>query len=234
MQTTSMPAKTQILAVDDDEHISELIRLYLTKENYEVTTAYDGKEAVKKFREGNFQLVLLDIMLPYMDGWEVVKEIRKTSEVPVIMLTAKGESFDKVLGLELGADDYMVKPFDPKELMARIKAVLRRYEPKEDNQEKIIFPGLDVDLNRYIVTVNGEELELPPKELELLHFLAKTPNKVFTREQLIEKVWGYDYLGDSRTIDVHVKRLRQKIERPNQKWEIKTVWGVGYKFEVKE
>ena len=234
MQAPQTPPKSHILAVDDDEHISELIKLYLTKENYEVTMASDGKEALKKFKEGTFQLVLLDIMMPYMDGWEVVKEIRKTSDVPIIMLTAKGESFDKVLGLELGADDYIVKPFDPKELLARIKAVLRRYEPKEEQQEKITFPNLEVDLGRYVVKVGNEELELPPKELELLFFLASHPNKVFTREQLIEQVWGYDYLGDSRTIDVHVKRLRQKIERPNQPWEIKTVWGVGYKFEVKE
>lgn len=234
MQKPTMPGKPSILAVDDDEHIAELIQLYLVKENYEVTMAYDGKDALKKFREGNFQLVLLDIMLPYLDGWDVVKEIRKTSDVPVIMLTAKGESFDKVLGLELGADDYMVKPFDPKELLARIRAVLRRYEPKEEQQEKLIFQNLEIDMERYVVTVNGEELELPPKELELLHFLASRPNKVFTREQLIEQVWGYDYLGDSRTIDVHVKRVRQKIERPGQSWEIKTVWGVGYKFEIKE
>lgn len=234
MQKPAMPGKPSILAVDDDEHIAELIQLYLLKENYEVTMAYNGKEALKKFRDGNFQLVLLDIMLPYLDGWDVVKEIRKTSDVPVIMLTAKGESFDKVLGLELGADDYMVKPFDPKELLARIKAVLRRYEPKEEKQEKLSFQNLEIDMARYVVTVNGEELELPPKELELLHFLASRPNKVFTREQLIEQVWGYDYLGDSRTIDVHVKRVRQKIERPGQNWEIKTVWGVGYKFEIKE
>jgi two-component system, OmpR family, response regulator len=234
VQKPAIPAKPSILAVDDDEHIAELIKLYLLKENYEVTMAYDGKDALKKFQDGNFQLVLLDIMLPYLDGWEVVKEIRKTSDVPVIMLTAKGESFDKVLGLELGADDYIVKPFDPKELLARIKAVLRRYEPKEEQQERLSFPNLDIDMERYIVTVNNEELELPPKELELLHFLARRPNKVFTREQLIEQVWGYDYLGDSRTIDVHVKRLRQKIERPGQTWEIKTVWGVGYKFEIKE
>lgn len=234
MQKTAMPGKPSILAVDDDEHIAELIKLYLLKENYEVTMAYDGKEALKKFREGNFQLIILDIMLPYLDGWDVVKEIRKTSDVPVIMLTAKGESFDKVLGLELGADDYMVKPFDPKELLARIRAVLRRYEPKEAQQEKLVFKNLEIDMERYVVTVSGEEMELPPKELELLHFLASRPNKVFTREQLIEQVWGYDYLGDSRTIDVHVKRVRQKIERPGQVWEIKTVWGVGYKFEIKE
>lgn len=234
MQKPVMPGKPSILAVDDDEHIAELIQLYLLKENYEVTMAYDGKEALKKFREGNFQLIILDIMLPYLDGWDVIKEIRKTSDVPVIMLTAKGESFDKVLGLELGADDYMVKPFDPKELLARIRAVLRRYEPKEEQQEKLSFLNLEIDMERYIVTVNGEEMELPPKELELLHFLASRPNKVFTREQLIEQVWGYDYLGDSRTIDVHVKRVRQKIERPGHNWEIKTVWGVGYKFEIKE
>jgi DNA-binding response OmpR family regulator len=229
-----MPGRPSILAVDDDEHIAELIQLYLLKENYEVTMAHDGKEALKKFKEGNFQLIVLDIMLPYLDGWDVIKEIRKTSDVPVIMLTAKGESFDKVLGLELGADDYMVKPFDPKELLARIRAVLRRYEPKEEQQDKLSFQNLEIDMSRYVVTVNGEELELPPKELELLHFLASRPNKVFTREQLIEQVWGYDYLGDSRTIDVHVKRVRQKIERPGQIWEIKTVWGVGYKFEIKE
>lgn len=234
MQKPVLPSKPSILAVDDDEHIAELIQLYLLKENYEVTMAYDGKEALKKFREGNFQLIVLDIMLPYLDGWDVIKEIRKTSDVPVIMLTAKGESFDKVLGLELGADDYMVKPFDPKELLARIRAVLRRYEPKEEQQEKLNFQNLEIDMERYVVTVNGEEMELPPKELELLHFLASRPNKVFTREQLIEQVWGYDYLGDSRTIDVHVKRVRQKIERPGHNWEIKTVWGVGYKFEIKE
>ncbi len=226
----------KILIVDDDEYIRELIRLYLEKEGFAYVEAGDGNEALMMFRQEDPSLILLDIMLPGIDGWQVCREIRKTSNVPIIMSTAKGESFDKVLGLELGADDYVVKPFDPKELVARVKAVLRRFEPREGQEgggQKVIFPNLEIDMAQYTVKVNGIESEFSPKEIELLHFLASHPNKVFTREQLIEKVWGYDYLGDTRTIDVHVKRVRQKVEVGEQLWQIKTVWGVGYKFEVK-
>ena len=228
-----MSSKVKILVVDDDVNICELIRLYLKKEGYDVVLAHDGSKAVTMFKQEAPSLVVLDIMLPSIDGWQVCREIRKVSDIPIIMLTAKGETFDKVLGLELGADDYMVKPFENKELVARIKAVLRRYESKPSQIKEIIYPNLVVNLSTYLLKINGRELEIPPKELELLYYLASNPNKVFTREQLLQEVWGFDYYGDSRTVDVHIKRLREKIDSENQTWQIKTVWGVGYKFEVK-
>lgn len=226
--------KYKILVVDDDQNIAELIRIYLEKEMYEVKMAYDGKKALDSFYQWAPDLVILDIMIPHMDGYEVCKQIRKAGNIPIIMLTARGEVIDKVLGLELGADDYIVKPFDPKELLARIKAVLRRVQNNDMvKDEKLVFPGLSIDKNDYTVTFQGNRLELPPKEMELLYFLASRPNQVFTREQLLEKVWDYDYIGDSRTVDVHIKRLREKLHDDMGRWEIKTVWGVGYKFEVK-
>lgn len=228
-----MSGKTKVLVIDDDMNICELIRLYLEKDGYEVKTVYNGKSGIDAFGEFTPNIVILDIMLPGIDGWQVCRELRKVSNIPVIMLTAKGETFDKVLGLELGADDYMVKPFEPKELVARVKAVLRRYERKDYDVQEIVYPNLVINHTNYVVKLNGKDLELPPKELELLYFLASNPNKVFTREQLLEKVWGFDFYGDSRTVDVHVKRLREKIDIPNQVWQLKTVWGVGYKFEVK-
>ncbi len=226
-------SKIKILVVDDDVNICELIRLYLEKEGYSVVLSHDGINALSKFREHTPGIVVLDIMLPGTDGWNVCREIRKVSNVPIIMLSAKDETFDKVLGLELGADDYMIKPFEPKELIARIKAVLRRIGHKFNENEQIIFPGLIVDKSNYTITVNNKELEIPPKEFELLYFLAANPNKVFTRDQLLEKVWGFDFFGDSRTVDVHIKRLREKVDVESADWQLKTVWGVGYKFEVK-
>ncbi|RCX12966.1 DNA-binding response OmpR family regulator [Anaerobacterium chartisolvens] len=228
-----MNTKHKALVIDDDVNICELIRLYLEKEGYGVMSAYNGLKALEVFKEYTPDIVILDIMLPGIDGWQVCREIRKISGIPIIMLTAKGETFDKVLGLELGADDYMVKPFDPKELVARVKAVLRRYEHKEMDIQEIVYPNLVVNKSNYTVKVAGKNVELPPKELELLFFLASNPNKVFTREQLLEHVWDFDFYGDSRTVDVHVKRLREKIETDQHKWQLKTVWGVGYKFEVK-
>ena len=227
---------TKILLVDDDPNIRQLVNLYLVEEGFEVAMADRGDTALTAFQQSQPNLILLDLMLPGMDGWQVCREVRKTSNVPIIMLTAKDETFDKVLGLELGADDYIVKPFDMKELVARIKAVLRRFQQPDQSQEHkaLSFPGLTVNISQYTVTFMDRELEMPPKELELLHFLASHPNQVFTREQLLEQVWGYDYFGDSRTVDVHVKRLREKLEGGEQMgWQIKTVWGVGYKFEVK-
>jgi DNA-binding response OmpR family regulator len=228
-----MTNSIKILVVDDDYNICELIRLYLEKEGYEVIVAYNGSKALEIFKSEAPSLVILDIMLPGMDGWQVCREIRRISNIPIIMLTAKGETFDKVLGLELGADDYMVKPFETKELVARIKAVLRRYEHKPAEVKEVVFPNLVVNLSTYQLKVNGKEMEIPPKELELLYFLASHPNKVFTREQLLQEVWGFDYFGDSRTVDVHIKRLREKLDSEEQVWQLKTVWGVGYKFEVK-
>ena len=228
--------KTKILLVDDDPNIRQLVNLYLQKEGFEVQMAERGDEALDKFRAAPPDLMLLDVMLPGMDGWQVLREARKTSNVPIIMLTAKDETFDKVLGLELGADDYIAKPFDMKELVARIKAVIRRYQTPEKSEAgaALTFPGLTVNISQYAVTYMGKELEMPPKELELVNFLASHPNQVFTREQLLEQVWGYDCFGDSRTVDVHVKRLREKLgEGEKMGWQIKTVWGVGYKFEVK-
>ena len=227
-------SKLKILLVDDDPNIRQLVNLYLEKEGFEVVMADRGDEALKLFRESPPSLILLDVMLPGMDGWQVCREVRKTSNIPIIMLTAKDETFDKVLGLELGADDYVVKPFDMKELVARIKAVSRRFQAAETPEKELSFPGLTININQYSVKYMGRELEMPPKELELLYFLASHPGMVFTREQLLEQVWGYDYFGDSRTVDVHVKRLREKLtEGEKLGWMIKTVWGVGYKFEVK-
>lgn len=224
----------KILIVDDDRSIVELMRLYLEKEGYVCITAENGKIALQKFATEAPDLLILDVMMPEMDGWQVCREIRKNSSTPIIMLTAKGETFDKVLGLELGADDYMVKPFETKELIARIKAVLRRTETKSDAlSEEVSFPGLSVNLTNYELKINDKITEVPPKELELLYFLSSNPNRVFTREQLLEEVWGFDYFGDSRTVDVHIKRLREKLENVNESWQLKTVWGVGYKFEVR-
>lgn len=225
--------KTKILVVDDDYNIADLIRLYLEKGMYEVMTAYNGKVAMEAFYQWTPDMVLLDIMMPELDGWEVCRQIRKSSRIPIIMLTARGETFDKVLGLELGADDYMVKPFDPKELTARVKAVLRRTGALDTNKEEVVYSGLVINKSDYSIQYNGQKVEIPPKELELFFFMATHPNQVFTREQLLEKVWGYDFMGDSRTVDVHVKRLREKFSEEGQRWDIKTVWGVGYKFEVK-
>jgi len=224
-------AKNKILLIDDDENICKIIRLYLEKEDMEVFTALDGMSGLKLFADKNPDLILLDIMMPNIDGIEVIKRIRRESNVPVIMLTAKGDTFDKVLALELGADDYIVKPFEPKELIARIKAVMRRTE-NVSQDETIRYTDLEISLTTYSVTYCGKQLELPPKELELLYFLASHPNKVFTREQLLQMVWEFDFYGDSRTVDVHIKRLREKLPGEHN-WSIKTVWGVGYKFEVK-
>ena len=226
--------KQKILIVDDDLHIAELISLYMMKDGYETEEVYDGKEALKKAESFQPDLILLDLMLPGMDGYQVCAEIRKTSRVPIIMLTAKGETFDKVLGLELGADDYIVKPFDPKELVARVKAVLRRYEPKVEAVDKNLlkFGGLEINLSNYSVTYEGKALDFPPKEFELLSFLAQHPGRVFTREQLLDRIWGYEYVGDTRTVDVHVKRIREKLNSEDE-WGILTVWSVGYKFGQK-
>lgn len=236
-----MAEKQRILIVDDDYNIAELISLYLTKECFETKIVGDGEEALRVFPEFQPNLILLDLMLPGIDGYQVCRELRSTSQVPIIMLSAKGEIFDKVLGLELGADDYMIKPFDSKELVARVKAVLRRYQlpvqmpassVTEQHGNFVEYPDLIVNLTNYSVIYNGHSIELPPKELELLYFLASSPNKVFTREQLLDHIWGYEYIGDTRTVDVHIKRLREKI-KGNDKWALTTVWGIGYKFEVK-
>ena len=225
----------KILIVDDDLNICELLRLYLTKEGYNVVIANDGVQAVSMFQDESPNLVLLDIMLPKLDGWQVCREIRKYSETPIIMLTAKGEVFDRVLGLELGADDYVVKPFDTKEIVARIKAVLRRSASSATEEIKEVhYDKLSINLTNYELKVAGVQIDTPPKEMELIFHLAKNPNRVFTRDQLLDEVWGYDYYGDSRTVDVHVKRLREKLEGASDKWELRTVWGVGYKFETKE
>jgi DNA-binding response OmpR family regulator len=227
-------AQNTILIIDDDENICKIISLYLEKDGFKAVSANDGAEGLKIFAEEKPDLIILDIMMPVMDGWDTLKELRKTSNVPVIMLSAKGETFDKVLGLELGADDYIVKPFEPKEMIARVKAVIRRSDKKEDAEEKIIkYDNLTIDLSDYRVVYAGEELDMPPKEIELLYFLASKPNKVFTREQLLQQVWDFDFYGDSRTVDVHIKRIREKLGDDNNSWQIKTVWGVGYKFEVK-
>ncbi len=227
-------ANNKVLVVDDDANIADIIRMYLEKEGYEVTTAQNGVKALEAFREEAPSIVLLDIMMPEMDGWQVCREIRRISNIPIIMLTAKGETFDKVLGLELGADDYIVKPFETKELVARVKAVLRRSETKDSGAMKeIVYPNLTINLSNYELKLAGKIVEVPPKELELLYFLASNPNRVFTREQLLEEVWGFDYFGDSRTVDVHIKRLREKLEGVEGTWQLKTVWGVGYKFEVR-
>lgn len=227
-------SNNKIMIVDDDANITELIRLYLEKEGFETVTAPNGRIALDLFKESAPSIVILDIMMPEMDGWQVCREIRRISNIPIIMLTAKGETFDKVLGLELGADDYMVKPFETKELVARVKAVLRRSETKSaDTMKELVYPNLTINLTNYELKLNGKIIEIPPKELELLYFLASNPNRVFTREQLLEEVWGFDYFGDSRTVDVHIKRLREKLEGVEGTWSLKTVWGVGYKFEVR-
>lgn len=222
----------KVLVVDDDKNIGEVLKMYLESSGYTVRVANDGRDAQEIFLNFKPDLVLLDVMLPYIDGIDVLKWIRKDHETPVIMITAKGETFDKVLGLELGADDYIVKPFEPKELMARVKAVLRRYTSEVDSKEALTFDNLVIDVNSYSVTYRGHEIKMPPKEFELLYYLASNKNRVFTREQLLCEVWGYDYPGDSRTVDVHVKRLREKIAGGDN-WQLETVWGVGYKFEVK-
>lgn len=228
-----MKKTPRIMIVDDDANICELVRLYLEKEGYETVVCLDGEKALNEFKTRPMDMAILDIMMPKVDGITVCREIRKSSDMPIIMLTAKGETFDKVLGLELGADDYIVKPFEGKELVARVKAVLRRYMKDEDEEKVIEYKNLSINLTNYELSVGGKVIETPPKELELLYFLAAHPNRVFTREQLLEDVWGFDYYGDSRTIDVHVKRLREKLEGFEDAWELRTVWGVGYKFEVK-
>ncbi|MGI6690919.1 MAG: response regulator transcription factor [Christensenellales bacterium] len=229
-----MDTKPVIMVVDDDQNIGELIRLYLDKEGFQVVSFTRGDEALAAFRTNPPALMLLDIMLPGMDGWQVCRAVRQISKIPIIMISAKDETFDKVLGLELGADDYITKPFDPKELIARVKAVLRRSAASVQDYHTISFPGLTINLDNYEVHFEGRQIEMPPKELELLYFLAAHQNRVFTREQLLEKVWGFDYFGDSRTVDVHIKRIREKLPNSEQYgWFIKTVWSVGYKFEVK-
>ena len=231
----------RILIVEDDENISKMLAATLSIGDYEYDRCADGEEAVQAILNGTYDLILLDVMLPGMDGYQVCRELRSTSQVPIIMLSAKGEIFDKVLGLELGADDYMIKPFDSKELVARVKAVLRRYQaappsaapkPTDQHGDFVEYPDLIVNLTNYSVIYNGHSIEMPPKELELLYFLASSPNQVFTREQLLDHIWGYEYIGDTRTVDVHIKRLREKI-KDHDKWALTTVWGIGYKFEVK-
>lgn len=233
-----MVAKQRILIVDDDENIAELISLYLTKECFETKIVYDGESALDNLSTFKPNLILLDLMLPGIDGYQVCREIRKNNNTPIIMLSAKGETFDKVLGLELGADDYIIKPFETKELAARVKAVLRRYHLPQttvapsENARCVTYPDLIVNLDNYSVTYDKKAVEMPPKELELLYFLASAPNQVFTREQLLDNIWGYDYIGDTRTVDVHIKRIREKI-KDHDKWSIETVWGIGYKFVTK-
>ena len=226
--------ETKLLIVDDDHNICDLLKLYFENEGYKVKVAHDGLEGISAFKVYEPDLVLLDIMMPKKDGWQVCREIREISSKPVIMITAKGEVFDKVLGLELGADDFIVKPFDMKELSARIKAVLRRYNAhaKAGDDEVVRFENIEISLQKYELKLSGKAIDIPPKELELLYFLASNCNRVFTRDQRLDKVWGFDYLGDSRTVDVHVKRLREKLEGVSSKWLLKTVWGVGYKFET--
>ncbi len=231
-----MSDRTTIMVVDDDPNIAHLIRLYLEKEDFAVTVATRGDSAVAAFKKDPADLILLDVMLPGMDGWQVLREIRQTADVPIIMITAKDETFDKVLGLELGADDYITKPFDGKEMVARVKAVLRRGQRSEEASSRSVqYPGLKVSRDNYEVVFRDQTLEMPPKELELLYFLASHPNRVFTREQLLEHVWGFEFFGDSRTVDVHVKRLREKLQDSEPLgWQIRTIWGVGYKFEYKK
>ena len=225
----------KVLIVDDDQNICELLRLYIEKEGFQVSMAHDGRSAVTQFESENPDIVLLDIMLPELDGWQVCREIRKRSSCPIIMLTAKGETFDKVLGLELGADDYVVKPFEAKEVIARMKAVLRRTVKQDTVDARIVnYDKLSINLDNYELRVNGDQVDTPPKEMELIYHLASNPNRVFSRDQLLDEVWGFNYYGDSRTVDVHVKRLREKLEGVSDQWSLKTVWGVGYKFEVKQ
>ncbi len=232
-----MAEKQKVLIVDDDENIAELISLYLIKECFDTQIVGDGEAALEAFKEFNPNIILLDLMLPGIDGYQVCREIRNTSQVPIIMISAKGEVFDKVLGLELGADDYIEKPFDSKELVARVKAVLRRYKsatPQDEpvgNEEELRFPDLVINKTNYSVTCLGHRLDMPPKELELLYFLASAPNRVYSREQLLDQIWGYDYVGDTRTVDVHIKRIREKIG-DHKSWKISTIWGRGYRFEL--
>ncbi|WP_034444918.1 response regulator transcription factor [Butyrivibrio sp. AE2032] len=233
-----MVTKQKILIVDDDNNIAELISLYLVKECFETKICNDGETAINTFDTFEPNLVLLDLMLPGIDGYQVCREIRTKSQVPIIMLSAKGEVFDKVLGLEMGADDYMEKPFDSKELVARVKAVLRRFKPQVQetpvSDDKVVrYPDLEINMTNYSVTYMGERVDMPPKELELLYFLAASPNHVFTREQLLDQIWGYEYIGDTRTVDVHIKRLREKLS-DHEKWRLATIWGIGYKFEVQQ
>ena len=225
---------SKILVVDDEKNICELLSLYFIKDGFTVFTANDGKTALEKFKTVNPDLVILDIMLPEIDGWAILKEIRKNSDVPIIMLSAKGETFDKVLGLELGADDYVTKPFEAKEVLARAKSVLRRAKGLDviENDKEVVFDNLYISLTNYKLKVRGEEISAPPKEIELLFHLAKNPNRVFTRDQLLDEIWGFKYFGDSRTVDVHIKRIREKLEGASERWHLKTVWGVGYKFET--
>lgn len=234
-----MVSKQKILIVDDDENIAELISLYLTKECFDTLMVHDGEEALNMFEIYEPNLILLDLMLPGIDGYQVCREIRARSNTPIIMLSAKGEVFDKVLGLEMGADDYIMKPFDSKEMVARVKAVLRRYQPSQkveapadDKSKRVEYPGISINLTNYSVVVDDQTVDMPPKELELLYFLAASPNQVFTREQLLDQIWGYEYVGDTRTVDVHIKRLREKI-KDHDTWKLATVWGIGYKFELK-
>ena len=233
-----MVTKQKILIVDDDENIAELISLYLTKECFDTMMVHDGEDALSAFDTYAPNLILLDLMLPGIDGYQVCRDIRSRSNTPIIMLSAKGEVFDKVLGLELGADDYIIKPFDAKELIARVKAVLRRYQPgksdsaSDDKGKCVSYPGITINLTNYSVVVDNIQVEMPPKELELLYFLASSPNQVFTREQLLDQIWGYEYIGDTRTVDVHIKRIREKIKN-HDTWGLATVWGIGYKIEVK-
>jgi DNA-binding response OmpR family regulator len=233
-----MATKQKILIVDDDVNIAELISLYLTKECYETKMVHDGESALHELQSFQPNLILLDLMLPGIDGYQVCREVRAKQQTPIIMLSAKGEIFDKVLGLEMGADDYMEKPFDSKELVARVKAVLRRYKPvaapvpEAPKEKRVEFPDLSVNLTNYSVIYMGKPVDMPPKELELLYFLAASPNHVYTREQLLDQIWGYEYIGDTRTVDVHIKRLREKIS-DHESWKISTIWGIGYKFEVR-
>ena len=222
----------KILIVEDDGNIRELLRLYLEREGYEITEAENGEEGVAQWRKVNPDMMLMDVMMPVMDGWEVCKIIRAESKVPIIILTAKGETFDKVNGLEMGADDYIVKPLEMREVVARVRAVFRRFAPEDSG--KISFDKLTIDKQAYDLIIDGKRVDAPPKEIELLYFLASSPNRVFTRAQLLDDVWGFDYFGDTRTVDVHVKRLREKLEGVSDKWELKTVWGVGYKFETRD
>ena len=226
----------KILVADDDRNICELLRMYLEKEGFAVVLAGNGEEALSKFDEEEPDILLLDVMMPKLDGWQVCRELRKKSECPIIMITAKGETFDKVLGLELGADDYVVKPFEPKEIVARVKAVLRRTgkASAENDKKEVNYDKLTVNMTKYELKVDGKVVDTPPKELELLFHLASNPNRVYTRDQLLDEVWGFEYYGDSRTVDVHIKRLREKLEGVSEKWTLKTVWGVGYKFETKD
>ena len=233
-------AQTKVLVIDDDTNICELLRLYLEKEGFSVISVNDGETALTTFKSEEPDIVLLDIMLPKLDGWQVCREIRKFSDTPIIMLSAKGETFDKVLGLELGADDYVTKPFDTKEIVARIKSVLRRTNSSsvsaenDQNNKEVNYDKLSINLTNYVMKVDGKQVDTPPKELELIYHLASHPNKVFTRDQLLDEVWGFEYYVDSRTVDVHIKRLREKLKGVSDKWELRTVWSVGYKFEVKE